>query len=968
MSSSVRPTQGTESAKSKINPLRELNQFGQSVWLDYIRRHLIVTGELARLIREDGLRGVTSNPSIFEKAIAGSTDYSETLEGLRKRNDLDAKGMYETLAIRDIQDAADVLRPVYDQTKRRDGYVSMEVSPYLASKTQETMEEARRLWKAIGRENLMIKVPGTAEGIPAIRTLLGEGININVTLLFAQEVYEQVAEAYIAGLEDFAKTGGDPGRLASVASFFVSRIDALVDAEISDRISAAKTPAEQAALRGLQGKVAIANAKLAYERYKRIFSGPRWAALASRGAQTQRVLWASTSTKNPAYPDTLYVDELIGPDTVNTIPPSTFDAFRDHGKPRASLEENLAAARATLETLAKTGISLKDATDKLTVEGVKLFQEAFDKLLAAVDNRCTKSAPSAVNNLTYRLPDELTTAVKAALDDWQNNGKVKRLWARDASLWTNTDEGNWLGWLGITEDQLAHASRFQQIAEEARAAGFTHAVLLGMGGSSLCVEVSDLTYGKIAGYPQMHVLDSTDPVQIAAIEKSIDIGKTIFIVSSKSGSTLEPNIFRQYFFDRVQQLLGPAEAGKRFIAITDPGSHMQKEAEDHGFRHVFFGLPSIGGRYSALSDFGMVPGAIQGVDIPKFLDRAEEMVHACAAVVPAGENPGVILGAILGTLQKSGRDKVTIAASPGIFDLGAWLEQLLAESTGKQGKGLIPVDREQLGSPDVYGKDRVFAYLRLETAPDAKQDAAIAAVEKAGQPVLRIAVPNIYEIGQEFFRWEIATAVAGSIIGINAFNQPDVEASKIATRNLTAAYEKTGSLPAEAPFFSGDGLQLMTDDKNLAALKQAAGSNATLIDYLRAHLNRVRAGDYCALLAYIERNDAHEAQLQTIRHAIRDNKRVATCLGFGPRFLHSTGQAYKGGPNTGVFLQITCDDAKDIPVPGQKYTFGIVKAAQARGDFQVLAERDRRALRVHLPADVEAGLRRLGEAIRQALA
>lgn len=968
MSSSVRPTQGTEPSQTKINPLKELINFGQSVWLDYIRRHLLASGELARLIREDGLRGVTSNPSIFEKAIAGSTDYSDTLESLRKRNDLDAKGMYESLAIRDIQDAADVLRPVYEQTNRRDGYVSMEVSPYLAYKTNETMDEARRLWKAIGRENLMIKVPGTAEGIPAVRTLLGEGININITLLFAQEVYERVAEAYIAGLEDFVKRGGDPSRLASVASFFVSRIDTLVDGEISDRISAAKTTAEQSALRSLLGKVAIANAKLAYERYKKIFSGPRWAALSSRGAQTQRVLWASTSTKNPSYPDILYVQELIGPDTVDTIPPSTFEAFRDHGKPRASLEENLTAARATLEALAAAGISLKEATDKLTVDGVKLFEEAFDKLLAAVDNRCTKSVPSSVNNLTYRFPDELAKAVNSALDDWQKNGKVKRLWSHDASLWTNSDEANWLGWLGITEDQLAHTSRFQKIAEETRKSGFTHAVLLGMGGSSLCVEVLDLTFGNIAGYPEMHVLDSTDPAQIAAIERSIDLGKTIFIVSSKSGSTLEPNIFRQYFFDRVQQLVGLAEAGKRFIAITDPGSHMQKEAEQNGFRHVFFGLPGIGGRYSALSNFGMVPGAIQGLNILNLLDRAEEMVHACAPVVPAGENPGVILGAILGTLQKSGRDKVTIIASPGIFDLGAWLEQLLAESTGKEGKGLIPVDREQLGAPDVYGKDRVFAYLRLETAPDAKQDAAVSGLEKAGQPVVRIAVPNIYELGQEFFRWQIATAVAGSIIGINAFNQPDVEASKVATRNLTSAYEKTGSLPAEAPFFSGDALQLFTDDKNLSTLKQAAGSSATLVDYLRAHLNRLRAGDYCALLAYIERNGAHEAQLQTIRHAIRDNKRVATCLGFGPRFLHSTGQAYKGGPNSGVFLQITCDDAKDIPVPGQKYTFGIVKAAQARGDFQVLAERDRRALRVHLPADVEVGLKRLGDAIRQALA
>jgi hypothetical protein len=417
----------------------------------------------------------------------------------------------------------------------------------------------------------------------------------------------------------------------------------------------------------------------------------------------------------------------------------------------------------------------------------------------------------------------------------------------------------------------------------------------------------------------------------------------------------------------VKQAAGAGEAGKRFIAITDPGSHLQKVAEADGFRHIYFGVPSIGGRYSALSNFGMIPGAIQGLDLPRFLDRVEEMVHACASVVPADENPGAILGAILGTLQKNGRDKVTIFASPGISDLGAWLEQLIAESTGKQGTGLIPIDREQIGSPEVYGNDRTFAYLRLQSAPDAKQDEAVAALEKAGQPVVRIAVPDVYDLGQEFFRWEIATAVAGSIIGINPFNQPDVEAAKIATKNLTSEYEKQGSLPAEHPFFEGGGIKLYSDDKNTEALKKAAGGDLTVTGYLRAHLNRLHAGDYFAILAYIEMNDAHQSALQTIRHTIRDKKRVATCAEFGPRFQHSTGQAYKGGPNSGVFLQITCDDAADIPVPEQKYTFGIVKAAQARGDFQVLAERDRRALRIHLGADVAAGLRTLSSAVRQAL-
>jgi transaldolase/glucose-6-phosphate isomerase len=572
-----------------------------------------------------------------------------------------------------------------------------------------------------------------------------------------------------------------------------------------------------------------------------------------------------------------------------------------------------------------------------------------------------------VNNLTYNLPGDLAQNVKATLEDWKKNNKVKRLWARDASLWTNKDEGNWLGWLGIVDEQIAHNADFRKIADEIHNAGFTHLVLLGMGGSSLCVEVFGKTFGKKEGYPLVHILDSTDPAQIRTLESKIDIAKTIFIVASKSGTTLEPNIFEQYFYEKAKQSVGAAEAGKRFIATTDPGSQMQKVAEGHGFRHIFYGVPSIGGRYSALSNFGMIPAAIQGVDVPKFLDRAEEMVHACASAVPADENPGAILGAILGTLQKSGRDKVTLFASPGISDLGAWLEQLLAESTGKEGKGLIPVDRESIGAPDVYGKDRVFVYMRLEDGADAKQDAGIATLEKAGQPVVRIQVANNYELGQEFFRWEIATAVAGSIIGINAFNQPDVEASKIETRKLTDEYEKSGSLPQETPFFEEKGVKLYSDDKNAAALKQAAGKDATLTSYLRAHMNRLKAGDYFAVLGYIERNEPNRTELQSIREAVRDKKHVATCLGFGPRFLHSTGQAYKGGPNSGVFLQITCDDAADLPVPGKKYTFGIVKAAQARGDFNVLTERGRRALRVHLTGDLTAGLKTLQQAVQQSL-
>jgi transaldolase/glucose-6-phosphate isomerase len=956
----------TTTTTKTMNPLKELAKYGQSVWLDYIRRNLITSGELKRLVDEDGLGGVTSNPAIFEKAITGSTDYADALLELQKRKDLDAMGIYEILAIKDIQDAADTLRPVYDRTKTRDGYVSLEVSPFLARDTEGTIKDARRLWKAVNRPNLLVKIPATAEGISAIQQCISEGININVTLLFAQEMYEKVARAYIAGLKKYAAGGGDPSHVASVASFFISRIDSMVDAIVKARLKSTSDPKEQVQLRSLLGKVAIANGKLTYQRYKEIFAEVEWKELGKKGAQTQRVLWASTSTKDPSYPDVLYIEELIGPDTVNTIPPQTLEAFRDHGKPKASLEADLDAAQDTMDTLEKAGISMKKVTDDLVTQAVKLFADPFDKLLNTVDVKCKFASQAEVDAQTYTLPVEINTQVTEAIDDWKMAGKVRRLWGRDASLWTGTDESNWMGWLGITEDQLAHKQHLEDIAKDVKSAGFKHALLLGMGGSSLCPEVLRMTFGIMGGYPDLFVLDSTDPAQVKTFESKVDIANTIFIVSSKSGSTLEPNIFKQYFFERVKQVVGADKAGSRFIAITDPGSKFEQVAQADGFRHIFHGVSSIGGRYSALSDFGMVPAAVMGIDAPKFLDRADVMAIACSSCLPVDKNPGVVLGLILGVAAKNKRDKVTLITSPGIWDFGAWLEQLLAESTGKDGKGLIPVDREALGAPEVYGNDRVFAYIRLENGADPAQDKAVDAIAKAGHPVVRIALAETYNLGQEMFRWEIATAVAGSVIGINTFNQPDVEASKIATRKLTTEYDKTGSLPAESPILSEAGIQLFTDDKNAAALTSAVGSDKSLTGYLRAHLKRAGAGDYVALLAYVEMNEPHEKTLQSMRIAVRDKKRVATCLGFGPRFLHSTGQAYKGGPNSGVFLQVTCDDKINLPVPGQKFTFGVVKAAQARGDFQVLADRNRRALRVHLK-DVDQGLAALESAIKLAL-
>jgi glucose-6-phosphate isomerase len=563
------------------------------------------------------------------------------------------------------------------------------------------------------------------------------------------------------------------------------------------------------------------------------------------------------------------------------------------------------------------------------------------------------------------LPEDLAHAVAATLDDWQANDKVQRLWNGDSSLWTDTDENKWLGWLNITTEQLANLDHLTQVAADIKSAGFTHALLLGMGGSSLCPEVLSQTFGRIPGYPELHVLDSTDPAQVKTREHQIDLGNTIFIVSSKSGGTLEPNIFKQYFFERVKTVVDEAEAGRRFIAITDPGSKMQQVAERDHFRKILFGRPDIGGRYSALSDFGMAPAAIMGLNVQTFLESAQEMVNACG--LSTTDNPGLILGAILGTAARPQfkRDKVTVIASPGVHDLGAWLEQLIAESTGKDDLGLIPVDRERLAPANSYGDDRVFVYLRLEPDADLEQDAAVDALERAGMPVVRIGINDIYQLGQEFFRWEFATAVAGAIMPVNPFDQPDVEASKVATREITSAYEETGKLPEESPFFTENDLQFFTDARNHAEL--ALSPDSSLVEVLKSHLNRLKPNDYFAVLAYVEMNQAHESALQELRHAVRDQKGVATCLGFGPRFLHSTGQAYKGGPNTGVFLQITCADADDLPVPEQQYTFGVVKAAQARGDFKVLVDRRRRALRVHLGTDVGAGLEKLSAAIMSAL-
>ncbi|HET7885237.1 MAG TPA: bifunctional transaldolase/phosoglucose isomerase [Bradyrhizobium sp.] len=947
-----------------MNPVKTLENHGQAIWLDFLARGFIAKGELKKLIDTDGVKGVTSNPSIFEKAIGSSDEYDGAIGRALQKADRPIADLFEHLAVEDIQHAADVLRPVYDEFKGNDGFVSLEVSPYLAMDTKGTIAEAMKLWHDVHRKNLMVKVPATAEGLPAIEYLTGKGLNINITLLFSQEVYIEVAKAYIAGLEQLVADGGDPSHVASVASFFVSRIDSAVDKQLDEKIARANDPHEKERLAALKGKVAIANAKLAYQEYKELFSGARWEKLAAKGAKPQRLLWASTGTKNKEYSDVLYVEELIGPNTVNTVPPATLDAFRDHGKPRDSLEENVEEARRVLAELDKSGISLDAITAELVKDGVKLFADAADKLYGAVAFKRATVLGSAISAQKLALSPGLEKAVEKGTEEWRAAAKIRKLWHKDKTVWTGDDENKWLGWL----DSAAKAdiADYEDYARRVKGQNFSDAVVLGMGGSSLGPEVLAQTFPKKAGFPKLHVLDSTDPAQVRTMEKAIDIKKTVFIVSSKSGGTTEPNVMKDYFFSQVSKAIGTEAAGHRFIAVTDPGSSLEKVAKKQGFARVFYGDPTIGGRYSVLSPFGLVPAATAGIDVKSLIRHTLAMVRSCGADVPPHENPGVQLGLAIGLAGLEGRDKVTIFSSKKIADFGAWAEQLIAESTGKDGKGLIPIDGETLGEVSAYGNDRFFIDLRTEGENDAAHDARLDALEQAGHPVVRIVMKSIEHIGQEFYRFEMATAVAGAVLGINPFNQPDVEAAKVKTRELTAAFEKSGKLPAEKPVVSTNGADLYTDEINASELRDA-GADGTLESWIKAHLSRLDAGDYVALLAYIERNAEHIDTLQGVRLAVRDQRHVATCAEFGPRFLHSTGQAYKGGPDSGVFLQITADDAKDLPVPGQKASFGVIKAAQARGDFDVLTERGRRALRVHLKGDLKSGLKTLDRAIRQAL-
>jgi len=917
-----------------MDRFKPLISLGQSLWYDNIQRQLLRNGEMAGMIARGEIRGVTSNPTIFNNAIAKSQDYDEALKPMAWAGWTPEQIFYQ-LAVEDIQDAADLFQDLYRQSQGGDGYVSLEVSPYLANDSQGTLEEAKRLWARVNRPNLMIKIPATPAGIPAIRQAIAAGINVNVTLIFSLERYAAVMDAYLSGLEERTAAGLAVDGIASVASFFVSRVDSKIDPLLESKYKAGEHAAG-----ALRGKAAIANAKLAYALFRETFGGERFQRLQAKGARLQRPLWASTSTKNPAYRDVIYIEELIGADTVNTVPPQTLVAFGDHGEARPSLTQGVDAAREQLAALEQLGIHMDEVTRQLEEEGVRSFADAFTALLKSIEER--RSAMQAELGSLQGVAERVAALGEQKL--------VERIHAHEVSVWSQDAKQQEeirrrLGWLDAPQRSMALIPDLNQVASECQAAGYTQVLLLGMGGSSLAPEVLRLTFGvgQINGQPALDltILDSTDPGQVRAAGRRSAVERTLYIVASKSGSTAEVSAFIDFFWGRARQQVGE-RAGEHFIAITDPGTSLEQLAQERGFRRILHADPSVGGRFSALIVFGMLPAALLGMDVSRLLGRAQDMAWQCRADLPAGRNPGLVLGAILSQAEQQGRNKLCFMADPGFASFGSWLEQLVAESSGKDGKGIIPVD----GGKPLAGGDRLYVYLRQ----NGRYDRIASRLRAAGVPVLVLPATDAYDLGAEFYRWAFATAVVCALLGVNAFNQPDVQDNKERTRSKIAEYARLGRLPEEQPVWQGKGGRVY--GMALPGLETAT----SLAEVVARFLELNREGDYIAINAYLPRNKRIEARLQRLRLAIQECTGRVVTLGFGPRFLHSTGQLHKGGADNGLFLQITADPNEDVTIPGQGMTFGTLERAQALGDLEALLARQRRAIRVHL---VDASLEEL---------
>ena len=951
------------------NPAVQVESFGQSLWLDYINRKELDNGAFQKRLDEQGVLGVTSNPTIFQQAIGETDTYDNAIKDMLQ---LDQNGVYENLAIADIQTAADMLRPIYDRTLHVDGYVSLEVSPLLAQNTEETLSEAKRLFSAVNRPNLMVKIPSTQAGIPAIEEAIYAGININVTLIFSVTNYEAVTEAYIRGLERRHAEGKSVANIASVASFFLSRIDTMVDKILENNIRAAQVTSDTpriAANRILLGQAAIANAKLAYQSFERIFYGERFAKLKVAGAMVQRPLWASTGTKNPAYSDTMYVDELIAKDTVNTVPPKTLDAFADHGTAALTIKtlaEGKLDPRTVFNKLGEIGVDMDAITSRLQADGVDSFSESFQKLMDQVESKLVVMQAGVMSAERYLtalgIYAENVNRTLTNLDKSFVNG---RIWGKDGTVWkehgpTILKIQNRLGWLDILK--TIDIARLQALKEATKGSDISHIVLLGMGGSSLAPEVLYKTFGKQEGYPELVVLDNTDPARVLDVEKSINLSKSVFVVASKSGGTVETLSFYKYFYERT------GNNAQQFIAITDPGSELAADAEAKGFRDIFLNPEDIGGRYSALSYFGMVPAALMGIDIEKLWENARLMIVASAEKIPAQVHPGLALGAIIGALGKEGRDKVSIICSSSIASFGDWAEQLIAESIGKEGRGVVPVVGVTVGKPHDYSSDRLFIYLRVDDDSDIDDlDNGVKALREAGHPRVTLRLPDVYAIAGEFFRFEFATAVTGHIYEVNPFDEPNVTEAKDATKALLKFYQENGSLPEPKPFMSGEHTRIYADDTTLHPLRELTRahnfSDLSRTELIAAQITTSNAGDYFAILAYLNPTPEIDAQLREVQRRLRHVSKRAVTIGYGPRYLHSTGQLHKGGPNTGIFIQLTTNLGDDVAIPDAPYSFGTLFLAQAAGDLQTLQQHKCRAIRLHIDGDLTVGIDKLLAAI-----
>jgi transaldolase / glucose-6-phosphate isomerase len=919
------------------NNFEKLEKLGQSIWLDNISRDMLNKNELQLHIKEIGLKGITSNPTIFQKAIGSGSFYDEQIKLILTANpDASPYEIFEELAVKDIQDAADVLYPIYESTTGVDGYVSLEVSPELANDSNGTIEEARRLHNKVNRPNVMIKIPATKAGIPAIKQMISEGININVTLIFSPARYAEVVEAYISGLEDRVKRNESIKQVSSVASFFISRIDTQVDKELSSDTH-----------KHLQGKTAIANARLVYQTAKQLFSDDRFSKLEKLGAKQQRLLWASTSTKNPDFPPTIYVDELIGNLTVNTLPPETIEAFKTNGSAESRIEKDIELARQQMDQLKEAGVSFDKVTQFLEDDGVKKFADSFSDLLQTIEKKKNLITTEGSKAQFLELPEEISSAVTKRLDSWEAEKLLSRLLQKDPTIWKSDKKddvelSNRLGWLNLPVDMQSKIEEMETFASEIKNS-FTSLLLFGMGGSSLAPEVFFYTFGNKPGYPSLSILDSTHPevVKEAASKDSLD--KTLFIVASKSGSTTETSSFFHYFYDELSKV--KSNPGENFIAITDSGSSLESLAAELNFRKVFNTPADVGGRYSVFTYFGLVPASLIGIDIQQLLTKACNIAVKTKEKIAVHSSPGIVLGAAIGELALAGKDKLTFVVSPSITRFPAWIEQLVAESTGKEGTGIIPIIDESLTTPEKYGNDRAFVYLKLENDNNTDLDNKLSSLKEAGFPLITISLASIYDIGKEFYRWEVATAAAGIVLKINPFDQPNVQLAKTLASESMAAYKKEGHLPIPSPSLKADNIKYF-----------GKVENDDLIQSVREFLAHGRKDNYVSIMAFTPYSVENDKLFNDFKHWIRDTYKFATTFGYGPRFLHSTGQLHKGDGNTGLFIQITSDPVSDIEIPGKGYSFNSLITAQALGDLKALQNTNRRVIRLHFTSDVASCL------------